>query len=104
MDIEVLINKLPRFKSGLDTSYDIDVPQSASTAAPTIIELPEIVDEMKQDKYEVTISSSEGREEEYASFVSYQSRQNALSFAPREGNRGQTYYFTLILADPNQDR
>ena len=59
---------------------------------------------MKQDKYEITISSSVGRDEAYASFVSYQSRQNALSFAPREGNRGQTYYFTLVLADPNQDR
>ena len=71
MDIEVLINKLPRFKSPLDSSYDIDVPQGR--AAPTIIQLPEIVDEMKQDAYKVTISSLEGKEEAYASFVSYQS-------------------------------
>ena len=55
MDIEVLVNKLPRFQTGLDTSYDIDVPQGASGAPPGIVELPNIVDEMKQDAFTVLI-------------------------------------------------
>ena len=83
-----MVNKLPRFRQGIDTSYDVEVPQSYIESPPTIIELPEIVDEMKQDAYIVKIKESEGTEDAHATFVAYDSARNALSFSPKEGNRG----------------
>ena len=103
LDIDVLVNTFPHFESEIQTYFEVSLVQSLLIPDSTLVFLPQIIDEMKHDESILLIQVLENNYEAFPPFISYNIGANSLAFSPEEWNRGQSYFFNLILADPDSD-
>ena len=65
--------------------------------------MPPIIDKEQNDLTKVYIDETAGLEDYYPSFISLDSVENVINFRPEAWNRGQTYYFTIVLQEENSE-
>ena len=103
-NINVLPNTPPIFLDELETSFEIVMKK----LKPAKVSLPTVVDKERNAKVDTILDATDGREASYPAFVRLEDvitrgsiTGTNLVFEPLAWNRGQKYYFSIILQEQN---